>query len=193
MPKAISLSSELQRKSIHIATAILPILYLWDIRRSTILFISFFLFAGFLIVDLLRMYFPLARKYFLGVFSPLLRNEEKQNRLTGATYLFAGMSLSFILFDKESAIAAVLFLCLADPMAAIIGRVYGSRRFAGKSLQGSSAFLLTALAIVFLIYRPGLVSSGIAVIATLVEFLPIPVNDNLSIPLISGFLLQTFV
>jgi len=193
VPDSISIRSELKRKSIHLSTAVLPLAYFIGVQKNSILITSFFLFGGFLIVDLLRMYFPLARKYFLRVFSPLLREEEKQNRLTGATYLFAGMSLSFYLFDKESAVAAVLFLCLADPMAAIIGRVYGNRRFAGKSLQGSSAFLLVALAIVFMIFRPGWPSSGIAVIATVVEFLPVPVNDNLSIPLISGLLLQTFV
>ena len=144
-------------------------------------------------VDLLRMYFPLARKYFLSVFSSLLRNEEKENRLTGATYLFAGMSLSFYLFDKESAVAAVLLLCFADPAAAVIGRVYGSKRFWEKSLEGSATFLVIALAILFFIMKPGWPYAGIAVVSTVVEFLPVPINDNFTIPIISGFLLQTFV
>lgn len=192
MPDSIS-AVELKRKSLHTGTAALPLFYYFGAPRNTILLVSLFLFCGFLIADLLRMYFPLARKYFLRVFSVLLREEERQNRLTGATNLFAGMSLSFFLFDKENAVAAVLFLCLADSAAAVIGRVFGSRQFAGKSLQGSAAFFITAVAIGFCTIRTGWDIAGVALAATIVEFLPLQINDNLSIPLVSGFLLQTFV
>ncbi len=189
MNDTLRLKEELLRKSIHFATSIIPIVYYFGVSQKVILFISLFLAAGFLTADILRMNFDLARRWFLIVFSRLLREDEQTRRFTGATWLFVGMSATFYLFPKEAAVPAVLFLTLADPVAAIAGKKYGSDYFYGKSIEGSLGFYLTASAIILIFTDYSWLGLGTALGAALVEFLPIGINDNILIPLFSGYIL----
>ena len=115
---------------------------------------------------------------------------EQKKQFTGATYLFLGMALTLYLFSKEAAIPALLFLTLADPAAALVGKRYGSATFFDKSIEGSLAFCLTACAVILGFTFYGWIGLGVAFIATLVEFLPLKINDNLLIPVVSAYLLQ---
>ena len=99
-----------------------------------------------------------------------------------------GFLLCTFLFSKEIAVFAMLIQSLGDSTAALVGIRWGTVKIINKSLQGSLTFLLISLGIVFLLNdlpRPaGIVSS---VIATIVELLPSPFNDNLMVPLSVGF------
>ncbi len=190
MNKELRLKEELLRKSIHIGTSVIPLLYYYGLSKQVIIMISLFLTAGFVTADILRMNFNLARKYFLIVFSSLLRQDEQTKSLTGASWLFLGMTATFYLFSKEAAIPAVLFLTLADPVAAIAGKKYGSDYFFGKTIEGSLGFYLTASAIILIFTGYSWLGLGIALGATIVEFLPIGINDNILIPLFAGYILQ---
>ncbi len=189
MNDSLRLKEELLRKSIHFATSIIPIVYYFGASRQAILFVSLFLAAGFLTADILRMNFDLARRWFLIVFSKLLREDEQKRRFTGASWLFVGMTTTFYLFPKEAAVPAVLFLTLADPVAAIAGKKFGSDYFYGKSVEGSLGFYLTASAIILIFTDYSWLGLGTALGAALVEFLPIGINDNILIPLFSGYIL----
>lgn len=189
MPEQLNLGREIQRKLIHISTIILPLAYLMGMPKQITLYISFTLAAGFLVADVLRMNFTLARRYFMRVFSVLLREQEKESRLTGATWLFTGMALCFYLFPLPSAVCGAIFVCLADPAAAIIGRRYGRVKLFKKTLEGSLGFFITAAVVVLMVTDTGLSGLAVAFVATVLELLPIEINDNLSIPLVSGYLL----
>ena len=189
MKEQLRLKEELLRKSIHLVTSVIPLFYYFGASRQTILFMSVFLTAGFMTADVLRMNFDLARKYFLIVFSKLLREDEQKRRLTGASWLFLGMTAAFYLFPKEAAIPAVLFLTLADPVAAIAGKKFGSDFFFGKSIEGSLGFYLTASAVILVFTDYSWLGIGTALGAAVVEFLPIGINDNILIPLFTGYIL----
>lgn len=93
-------------------------------------------------------------------------------------------------------LAAVLVLTVSDTLAALVGEAYGRHRYrlcAGwKSLEGSAAFLVSALLCVLV---PLLLMSGlertaclvlalyVAVLATLLEALSPAGRDNLLVPL----------
>ena len=186
---SLSLGREAQRKIIHISSALIPLAYYWGAPKSVILSLSAFLAGGFLLADLLRLNFALARKYFLAVFSVLLRADEKKNKLTGATYLFLGMVLSVLLFPPKAAISAMFFATLADPAAALIGKRYGTDLFFDKTIEGALAFYLTAAAVILIFTHYSWLGLGVALLCALIEFLPIPLNDNLTIPLVGGYLL----
>ena len=193
MQDALNLKEEFLRKSIHIITSIIPLIYFWGFEKRLVLIISIILSVGFLTVDILRMNFDLARKYFLLIFSKLLRENEVKRRLTGATYLFIGMTGTFLLFNKEVAVPAVLLLTLADPAAAIVGKYFGNEPLLGsKTWQGSLAFLGTGILIVVFFSKFALVGFGIALATTILELLPLPVNDNILIPAFAGILFYTF-
>ena len=177
---------EITRKIVHLATLVVPVGYLLTSEETVLIFLVPF-FLCFLTVDLLRHFHSglasLFRKYFFG---RVLREEEKPTFM-GSTYFLFSTILTLLLFPKSIAIASLLILILADSSAALVGKGIGRVPIWGKTLEGSMAFLFTSLLIV-LIY-PGLnrFSGSLAALgATVIEILPIKVNDNLTIPLVAG-------
>lgn len=150
--------------------------------------------AGSLGLDLVRFRVPRLNRLFLYWLRLLLKNEEAQ-RITGATYMLIGACLAFLLFDKEVALAVLLFLSVGDPAAALAGRPMPGPRIFGKSPVGTVAFIAASLAIAALLVFLGafefhwLLILG-AVVAGLVELAPVPIDDNLTIPLIAGCAMQ---
>ncbi len=141
-------------------------------------------------LDLLRFRIEWLNRQFLHWLSPLLKSDEGR-RLTGATYMLIGALLTFLLFGKEVAIPAFLFLSLGDPAAAVVGRRTPGPRIFGKSPGGTVAFVALGLVAVGVLTGSGAVEYhwGMlvgAVIAGLVELTPGYPDDNLTIPLIAG-------
>lgn len=177
---------EVLRKIVHLATLIIPVGYALTSEETVLLFLVPF-FLALLSVDLLRLLHPgmasLFQKYFFG---RVLREEEKPTFM-GATYFIFSTILTILLFPKPIAIASILTLVLADTAAALIGKWIGRMRIFGKTLEGSIAFLLTALLIVWISPNLNRFSGSLAALgAAVVEVLPLRVNDNLSIPLVAG-------
>ena len=146
--------------------------------------------AGGLGLDLLRFRVGWFNRQFVRWLFPLLKQGEG-NRVTGATYLVVGALFSFLLFGSDIAVAALLFLSLGDPAAAIAGRRMPGFRIKGKSPVGTAAFVLVALVVVGVLtgsgaaeYHWGLLAG--ALVAGLVELMSVPPDDNLAIPLLAG-------
>ena len=122
--------------------------------------------------------------------APLLKADEDR-RITGATYMVIAGLIAFLLFDTVVAVAAMLFLALGDPAAALVGRRMPGPRLFGKSPVGTIAFLVVSLLIVAVLvgsgrfpYHWALLVGG--AVAALVELAPVPPDDNLTIPLAAG-------
>ena len=139
--------------------------------------------------ELLRLRFALLNRWLVGSISFLLKPDE-DFKVLGSTYLIAAAFLALVLFPTTVAVAALLFTTVGDPVAAIVGERVGRRRIFRKSLEGSGAMLGAALAVAVLlspIYTlPAMTLVVGAVIATAVEASPIPLDDNLTVPIISG-------
>jgi dolichol kinase len=177
---------EITRKIVHLTTLIIPVGYALTSEEPVLLFLVPF-FLCYLSVDLLRHFHPgmasLFRKYFFG---KVLREEEKPT-LMGSTYFLFSSILTILLFPKPIAIASLLILILSDTAAALVGKGIGKVSIFGKTLEGTLAFFFSSLLIVW-IYPDLDRFSGIlaALGATVIEVLPIPLDDNLTIPLIAG-------
>jgi dolichol kinase len=177
---------EIKRKIVHLATLVVPLGYILT-SEETVLFFLVPFFICFLLVDLLRHFLPglasLFRKYFFG---RVLREEEGETFM-GSTYFLFSTILTILLFPKSIAIPSLLILILADTAAALVGKGIGRVRILGKTLEGSMAFFFTALLIVWIYPTLGRFSGTVAALgATLIEILPIRLNDNLTIPLTAG-------
>jgi len=185
----LDLSREVQRKSLHILTSIIPLAYYFyePVTREQIIVLCVFLTSGFLFVDLLRFFSGVIRSYFFRIFSRLLRHPEFNRNLTGATYLFIGLSLAVILFPREVAVPAMLFITLADPFAALAGKTMPLKIIGTKSVGGFVAFFLVATVCVLVVTEFGLPGVVVAFIAAVVEFMPLKLNDNVTIPLVAGY------
>ena len=86
-----------------------------------------------------------------------------------------------------SFLAALGFIILGDIAAALVGRRYGKIKFGDKTLEGSLTFfgvcILVALLVPDLPFVIGIIG---ALIATIIEAMTLPVDDNLIVPMISG-------
>jgi dolichol kinase len=177
---------EIKRKIVHLTTLVVPVGYAVTSEKTVILFLVPF-FLALLLVDLIRHFHPgmasLFRKYFFG---RVLREEEEPTFM-GSTYFIFSTILTILLFPKSIAITSILILILSDTAAALVGKWVGRIRIFGKTLEGSIAFFLTSLFIVWIYPNLNWFSGSLAALgATLIEILPVRLNDNLSIPLVAG-------
>jgi len=166
-----------------------PVLALF-IPKGMLLVILGTVTAIFVTWEIVRFAFPSVNRWMMSHFGVILK-EEEGFRLTGSTYLLLSSLAVFVLFDKYVAIASLLFLSIGDLMATVIGGKYGRRIVFNKSLEGSLACLASCLLIGMAVTKVSPVMVlPVAVVgaasATIVELLPIPVDDNLTIPLFSA-------
>lgn len=149
--------------------------------------------AGFL-VETIRLKVPSVNKQILKVMGPFMRSEEKDS-YSGLPFYALGVGLSLFLYDEKIAVLSIFFLVFADPISSYFGIRYGRDKiFGNKSLQGATAGYIVCYVITLFYglihYGPGLNLMAFAMIAGLIgtvsELVSIYIDDNLTIPLLSG-------
>jgi dolichol kinase len=180
--------SEYLRKFIHVANSLIPLAYLFVFPdRDTMLLYLGILTVIVLFGDLGRRKVHWIAIIFDRYFNPLLRQHELQGRLTGASWVFIGSWLTIFLFPKEIAVLSLLFLSLGDTAAALVGMRFGKTAIGSKSWEGFVGGTVICMLVALLFPRiPWVVSFPGAVGAMVVELLPVPIDDNLRIPIIAG-------
>lgn len=191
----IDYKSEVLRKSIHLCSLSIPVIY-YFITRELALSILIPLTVFSLVVDLTRHYVPALGKVFYTFFGFMLRKHEKDSKkknLNGATYVLISAVLVILLFPKIFAVTGFAVLIIGDISAALIGRKFGRHKFLSKSLEGSMAFLFTSLIVLFFVpkitgsveeYIIGFVAIFVGMIVENVSYGW--ADDNLTIPVSIG-------
>lgn len=182
--------SILIRKIIHILTAIIPLIYIYSDRYFIVSSLAI-LGISVVLIDFARLEIEIISNFIEKVFGKLMWEREKNN-LTGATHYAIAAFLSVYFFDKWIAIAVLLFLSFGDTAAHLIGVRWGRTRFdSEKTLEGSGACLVICLGISLLIPQPEITVLTVgAVVASVVELIPLDIDDNLTLPLISGVAME---
>jgi len=191
----INYKVELLRKGIHLGSLSIPIIYYFITKElAVMLLIPVTIFSIFL--DFGRYVFPSLGKLFYTLFGFMLREHEmdqKKKNLSGATYVFISALIVILLFPKVFAILGLAVLIIGDTSAALIGRKFGRHKFLSKSLEGTLAFFLSSVIVVFLTpkiegnwteYLIGILAVGIAAIAENISYGY--ADDNFSIPISIG-------
>lgn len=186
----ISFSSEVIRKLTHTGALIIPISYYYfDISKQAMLLYVGVAFLLMLLTDISRIKnLNIWNKLIKKLISPIIRQHEFDGDFTGATYILLSIFLTILLFTKPIAVTAIAFIMVGDSLAALIGRKFGRHKiFKTKSIEGLLGCLAGTLTVAF--FAPELtffVTIPGAFIAAIVESLPLQVDDNLTVPLISG-------
>lgn len=125
---------------------------------------------------------------------PFMRESER-NGMSGFPFYALGTSLSLFFFSEKIAILSILFLIFSDPISSVFGVLFGRDKILpNKSLQGSLAGFITCY-VITLIYLLGhgvdeysliWFSMFAAIIGVFSELLSVFLDDNLTIPLVSG-------
>jgi len=143
-----------------------------------------------LALDVTRLRVAALNRFIFSRFPGFIRQNEAA-KLTGTAPYILGIALCCYMFRSDIASAAVCFLACGDVAATTIGERFGRTKIGDKSLEGTTAFAIAAAAAGLLLplagipVSPGIILAG-AVAAAGIEILPLPVNDNLAIPLLSG-------
>jgi HAD superfamily phosphoserine phosphatase-like hydrolase len=109
-------------------------------------------------------------------------------------YFAFGILTTIVLFPTQAGGAAIAMFCLGDSTASIFGgMISNSLPFnKGKTWEGSLAgFFFAFLAGTFFV--PPTIALVGAAIAMIVEVLPLPVNDNVLVPVITGAALTLLI
>lgn len=116
------------------------------------------------------------------------KGEEK--KFSSMTIFLLSTFIIVLFFDIEIAIASLVFLVFGDMFGKIFGLAYGRHKIFEKTLEGTLAYIGSVIIFGFILYTSIdialiiLISGGIA--APLIELLPIGINDNFTVPIISG-------
>lgn len=178
------------RRVLHlIGRSAFPILALF-ITRDILFILLGAVTALFVAWEIVRFISPSVNQWIASHLRLILKRNERF-QLTGTTYLLFASLVVFFFFEKYVAVTSLLFLSIGDFMAATIGQKYGRHRLFKKSLEGSLACLASCLLIGMVTTRlsagiPFSVALAGAFSATVVEFLPIPFDDNFTVPLFSA-------
>lgn len=190
----IEYKHEVIRKLIHLNSLSIPIIY-YHIDKQLALTILIPLTFAFVVVDVIRYYNPQVAEWFYNFFGFLLRKKEKDDkrkRLNGATNVLISALFCVIVFPKLIFVTAFSILIISDISSALIGRKFGKRKFFAKSLEGSAAFFISAIIVIFFtpkaenIFMEYVIAIVAAFFGTIAESMSFEIDDNLSIPITIG-------
>ena len=190
----LKLRYEIARKTIHLASLSIPLIYSL-ISRELVLLILIPLFTGFFVVDVLKNFIAPVARWYHKTFDAMLRSHELKSEslhLNGATYMMMAALLLVLFFPKLIAITAFTIVAVSDTIAAVIGKSFGKHKFGEKSIEGSLAFFVSAVLLVALFPRLNIfIGIIMAAAATLTEAYSgrigkFKIDDNLSIPLVTA-------
>lgn len=148
--------------------------------------------------DLLRAYSVRFNDWIRWIFGPLMRADELPApgdgiTFNGATCVLVGAALLALLFPLRIAVPVLTMSMLADAAAALVGRRWGRHPWGALSatVEGTAAFLVTGGAVMtaFGTLAPLPATAGV-VGAAIVEALPLPINDNIRVPLVAAALVM---
>ena len=176
---------EYWRKAFHLCGLCIPLAYMY-LPENVFLYLFFPMAAAFIIIDLARLKIKWLERIYLRVAKNLLRGRE-YSRPAASLYYLIGSGLTIILFPKQIAIAALVVQTLSDTVAALAGQRLGRHKIGNKTVEGSAAFLISAWIILAVYFgREPLKHFIPALAGTLAELSPIPIDDNLTVPLVIG-------
>ena len=181
--------TEYYRKIIHIFNLVIPFTYLFFLEsRFQVLRILVPLTLFAIVIEYLRTRSSVIKKIFNDFLISMLRIHEMDGKYTGATWVFISSTLTIAIFPKEIAVISLVYMSIGDAIASLVGRKYGKMKFYNKTIEGSLAGLIVCILSGYLIQLtlPLVVVFSGAFAAMFIELMPIPIDDNLSVPLFAG-------
>ena len=175
--------------------------YSSGISKALALSLLGFFFVFDVTMEWLRLRNPSINEKITKIFAPLLRGHEV-HKLSTIPYYIAAAFFAVAVFPKPVAVLSLLYLAFGDPAASLFGVLYKGRSikiFENKSLHGTLAsFTICALITYFYLLSGGLVGINLIRLTLLggfagaiAEAIPLDIDDNFSIPVVSGFIMWT--
>jgi dolichol kinase len=190
----ISFASELIRKSIHLASLTIPIIYYYVNRETALAFLLPMALVS-IGIDVGRYHVQAIKHLVERMFNKILRpHERRAGLLSGATYVLISALICVTVFPKLITVTAFSILILSDSSSALFGRAFGKHRFFDKSREGTFAFIVTAWIVVMITPKAGplaieyVIGGVAAIVGGLAEAASVSLHldDNFSVPVSIG-------
>jgi dolichol kinase len=195
----IPYEQELLRKGVHMLSLSIPIAYVFVSRELALCFL-----IPMATISIVLDYFGRKKtgiqNFMHKIFGNMLRPHEYKDdfSLNGASWVLLSACICVFIFPKIITVTGFSILIISDIFAALIGRKYGKHKLFDKSVEGTLAFMLTAIMVVvfngivfngpWTFYVVGIIASIIGAIVEAASHV-LKVDDNISIPMSIGFLM----
>jgi len=184
----------LGRKIYHLLGGVSLLSLYFIFSRNTTFALYGMLFVIVLTIEIIRLNFSTLNNYLYSRLNGVIRSNEEK-KMSGTAPYILGVGLSLYVYSTPVAAAAICFLAFGDVAATTIGERYGKTKIGGKSLEGTAAFIVASIVVGFLFPVAGLkLASWVMILGALaaacIELLPISLNDNLMIPILSGAVME---
>ncbi|MDP6668794.1 MAG: hypothetical protein QF492_02635 [Candidatus Krumholzibacteria bacterium] len=177
------------RKGIHIAASVFP-LAIWQFGKSQVWWPLVGLTVLILVMDITRLNHHRFRRFIRHMFGGALRSHEDRELLGSSYLLLATLLVLHYSPSKELAVVSLGYLVAGDGLAGLVGKRYGRHHIAfGKSWEGTTAGFIANLLVGLMVFQEFPIALFGAVIASIIELLPMPLDDNLAIPIFCGGIL----
>jgi len=179
---------ERARQAIHASMGLLLCSMIWFLGiESTLYFVLSGTCIGILIVHLTLIGINLP-----GI-DKLLDRFERKGVMPGEGSMYYAFGVLFALGllrdNPASAISVILILALGDGLATYVGKCSGDHKLPwnrNKTVEGSIGFIVGAASALLVLPMPATIL--IVVLATVVESLPIRLDDNITLPVVTSLL-----
>ncbi|MHA2183405.1 MAG: hypothetical protein ACXAAI_00290, partial [Promethearchaeota archaeon] len=155
----------------------------------------------FLFLDLSRFVSKQSQELFTVKVKSIFRKGEEKKLSSMTIFLFSTFIMIFVfgqmLSSVEIAVTTLVFLVFGDMFAKIFGLAYGRHKFLDKSLEGTLAYIGVIIMCCYILFTsldiplPVLIVGAVA--APFIEILPLGMNDNFTVPIISGTIMAVAV
>lgn len=178
---------EFWRRVVHMVTVIIPIA-VWTWPESVWRPLFWGTVAVFLAYDLTRLRVAAVRRVSRRALSAVIRGYE-EHRLLGFSWMLLGFAVAVALYPRPVVLAVMAYVTVGDAAAGLVGRNWGGPGILfGKTLWGTLAGLAVNVAAGQLFLDWPVALAG-AALGSLVEWLPLPPDDNFTVPVLAGGLL----
>jgi dolichol kinase len=183
---AVNRGDERARKIAHILSNLSICLFIWLLGTQTIFY---FVLVGTL-VGILLMHLTIIEVRIPGI-EQWLKTVGRKGEIPGEGAMYNALGILFALgllrSDYLAAIATIMILALGDGFATYIGTIYGRRKLPWnnrKTIEGSIGFFVGAMCALLILPLP--LTVAVVLLASVIETLPIRLNDNITLPIVSS-------
>ena len=167
---------------------IFAVLYLYWPQRLVLIFVGSVALL-FILVDVMRFILHKANELLTVRIKTFLKKGEAR-RFSSMTMFLVAAFIVLLVFKQDIAIAALTFLIFGDMFSKIFGLGFGRTRLFEKTVEGSVAYLGGVLICGYVLYTtlhmPVLLLLTGAVAAMVAEFVPLGIDDNFTVGIVSG-------
>lgn len=170
--------------------ALFPLFYLFFGKRFVLILVGIVTLV-FILFDISRLTF---KKFNLTLLKSVVIKQREIKVFSSMSFFLLACFIILLIFEKEIAIITIFFLTFGDLAAKCFGILYGRRNIFEKTLEGLMAYFVACLLFGFLwsyfleISLLMIITGAFA--AAIAEVLPIGIDDNFTVGLISASLMH---